>query len=433
MNKWVLVPFIIIISFLTACQSADPIDLRDTPPTGIPKSNPSVGIDAKDSAPPNEDQSSFIEDEQEQDPIIQQLEQMTLKQKIGQLFVVGFDGLVPNDQIKTLIQNHHVGGIILFSRNIETSKQLIQLTNDLKQLNQSNQVPLFISVDEEGGRVSRLPSNATKFPSNLFIGGKDNPLLTHDIGLVIGKELAAHGINMDYAPVFDIFSNPQNTVIGDRAYGTTPEIVKEHGTAFMFGLQKSNVIPVVKHFPGHGDTIVDSHIGLPVVYKTVEQLKELELQPFQEAIQEGADVVMAAHIQYPNLDGSGRPASLSKILITELLRNEMDFQGVVITDDMEMGAIKKHYRAGEAAVYAVQAGMDLLLYSHQYDLQLEAIQSIEVAVEAGEISLHQLNEGVERILRLKEKYRINDAPLSEAGLEVVGSEEHQAVRDQLID
>ncbi|WP_160643957.1 beta-N-acetylhexosaminidase [Chengkuizengella marina] len=433
MKKWVLISFVLVISFLTACQSADPLDLSQSPPTDNPESNPAEETAPKDSGSPNDDQSSFIEDEQEQDPIIQQLEQMTLKQKIGQLFVVGFDGLTPNDQIKTLIQKHHVGGIILFSRNIETSKQLLQLTNDLKQLNQSNQIPLFISVDEEGGRVSRLPSNATKFPSNLFIGGKGNPVLTHDIGLVIGNELAAHGFNMDYAPVFDVFSNPQNTVIGDRAYGTTPEIVKEHGNALMFGLQKSNVIPVVKHFPGHGDTIIDSHKGLPVVHKTVEQLKEMELQPFQGAIQEGADVVMVAHIQYPNIDGSGKPASLSKTIITELLRNEMDFQGVVITDDMEMGAIKKYYGAGEAAVYAVQAGVDLLLYSHQYDLQLEAIQSIEVAVETGEISLQQLNERVERILRLKEKYHLNDYPLSEAGLEIIGSEEHQAVRDQLMD
>ncbi|MDP5275876.1 beta-N-acetylhexosaminidase [Chengkuizengella axinellae] len=423
----ILFSFILIIVLLSSCQQTNHTEISLNPPTEITAPNVENTETSEQQNPSSQDNV-----EQNQDPIKQQLANMTLKQKIGQLFVVGFDGLKPNHKIKTLIQEYQVGGIILFSRNIKTSEQLLQLTNDLKQLNQTNQVPLFISVDEEGGRVSRLPDNATKFPSNLFIGGKDDPTLTPHIGFTIGTELSAHGFNMDFAPVIDIFSNPNNVVIGDRAYGKTPEIVEKHGLQFMSGLQKSNIIPVVKHFPGHGDTLVDSHKGLPVVNKTIEELKTLELRPFQQAIQEGADVVMAAHIQYPNIDKSGKPSSLSNVLITELLRNEMDFEGVVITDDMEMGAIKKHYGSGEAAVNAIQAGVDLLLYSHQYDLQVEAIQTIENALNLGDITEQQLNESVERILRLKEKYGLSDQILDVEGLDVVGSEEHQAIRDKLL-
>ncbi len=286
------------------------------------------------------------------DPALELLGKMNTDEKIGQLVLVGMDGTATNDATRELIESYHVGGFIFYKNNIENAKQALKLFNDLKAANQSNPVPLWMSVDEEGGRVTRMPKEFAKVPTAKAIGSKNSEALSQGIGAVLGRELSGFGLNMDFAPVLDINSNPNNPVIGDRSFGNKADVVSLLGIATMEGIRKEGVVPVVKHFPGHGDTSVDSHIGLPVVNHDLSRLRKLELIPFKEAVENKADVVMIAHLLMPKLDPD-HPASFSKKVITDLLRNELGFQGVVISDDMTMGAIEKNYEIGKASVEAI--------------------------------------------------------------------------------
>lgn len=341
------------------------------------------------------------------DVIKNKVEAMSLDEKVGQLVVVGFDGYTMSDNINSLIKENKVGGVILFSKNVENSNQLVRLTNSIKTSNAQNKIPLFISVDEEGGRVSRMPTEIKKLPSNKVIGKKNDGDFSYSIGKIIGEELKAFGFNMDFAPVMDINSNPANSVIGDRSFGNNVDIVNKLGIKTMEGIMDSNIIPVVKHFPGHGDTFVDSHVGLPIVNKDLTQLNNFELIPFNEAIKNNVDAIMVSHILLNKLDVDF-PASMSKVIITDILRGNLKFQGVVITDDMTMGAIIKNYDIGDASVKSINAGSDLILVCHDFDNELKVINSLKAAVQNNIITEERLNESVYRILKLKEKYTINN-------------------------
>lgn len=353
------------------------------------------------------DSNSGLDNSEE---ITKLLQSMTLEEKVGQLVITGVDGYNNDEHSELLIKNYHVGGFILFKKNIQDSAQLSNLLNSLKASNASaNKVPLFLSVDEEGGRVSRLPDEFRKIPSNKVIGKKDDSALSYKVGAILGKELNAFGFNMDFAPVLDIDSNPKNPVIGDRSFGNTSELVSGLGVETMKGIQSQNIISVVKHFPGHGDTSVDSHVGLPKVNHDLERLMSFELVPFKKAIENGADTVMIAHILLPKLD-SKNPASMSKAVITDLLRTKMNFNGVVITDDITMGAITKNFDIGAAAVKSIQAGGDIVLVCHGFDKQETVIKALLEAVQSGQISAERLEESVYRILELKRKYSLADSP-----------------------
>ncbi|MCM3786325.1 beta-N-acetylhexosaminidase [Neobacillus mesonae] len=378
-----------------------------------------------------EESSDAESDEPEQDPAEATLAGMSLEEKIGQMIIGGFPGTELGSDAKTLIQEGKLGGVILFGPNISGQEQLQTLINEIKASNQKDGIPLFVSVDEEGGRVTRLPEGKTEFPSNQVIGAHGSAELSKQIGSVIGEEIAAFGFNLNFAPVLDIFSNPENTVIGTRSFGNNAEIVSDLGIATMQGMQEAGVVPAVKHFPGHGDTIVDSHVGLPVVDKTQEELNELELIPFKEAIDAGADIVMAAHIQYPNIDSSLLPASLSKVMLTGILREEMGYDGIVITDDLEMGAIQQHYGSGDAALMAIQAGADIVLFGHTPAKAEKAYDTILQAARTGELSQEQIDSKVLRIIRLKNKYELTDQPANPAALETIGSGAHQQIAEQL--
>ncbi|WFD08915.1 beta-N-acetylhexosaminidase [Tepidibacter hydrothermalis] len=333
---------------------------------------------------------------------------LSLEEKLGQMVIVGFNGYEVDSDFRDLLESYKVGGVILFKRNIKNSEQLLNLNNNIKSINSKNKLPLFISVDEEGGRITRLPEGSTKFPSNKVIGKENDKDLSYKIGKQIGTELNNFKFNMDFAPVLDIYSNPKNTVIKDRSFGTDSEIVKKLGVATMKGLQDSNVISVVKHFPGHGDTTVDSHIGLPVVNHDKQRLDKFELIPFKEAINNGVDAVMTAHIVLPNVDKSKKPATLSETILTDILRNELNFSGVIITDDMEMGAIVNNYGTKNASVEAIKAGADIVLMCHTKEKQIEALEGLKEAVNSGEISIERIDESVKRIIKLKRKYDLND-------------------------
>jgi beta-N-acetylhexosaminidase len=334
------------------------------------------------------------------------LKGMTLDAKIGQMFIIGFDGTVMDNELEDMLKTRAPGGVILFRRNSESTEQLLELINSIKKVN-SGKIPLFISVDEEGGRVSRMPDSLSDIPSAAAIGENGDISVTYEVGTLIAEEISSFGINMDFAPVLDIFSNPDNTVIGDRSFGNTAQAVTEHGIEMMKGIRDKGVIPVVKHFPGHGDTVADSHKELPVVEYDMSRLAGFELVPFKKAIDEDADAVMVAHLLMKGIDPE-KPATMSKAVISDLLRDQMGFKGVVVTDDMTMSAITENYDIGEAAVSSVVAGSDIILVCHDYDKEKMAIEAVRSAVESGYIKEARIDESVERILRLKAKYGLED-------------------------
>nr|WP_255551041.1 beta-N-acetylhexosaminidase [Sporosarcina sp. E16_8] len=332
---------------------------------------------------------------------------MTLEEKVGQLLMVGVEGTSFSNEMDNLIRNYHVGGVIIMGKNVSTTPKLLQLINDMKKANEPSKSPLFLSVDEEGGHVSRLPAGIPKLPTSAQIGKLNDESVSYRVGTYLARVLNEFGYNMNFAPVLDVNSNPRNPVIGDRSFGSDPYQVAKLGISTMHGMVDNGVIPVVKHFPGHGDTVIDSHKALPRVETTLETLRSVELVPFQKAIEEGADAVMVAHILFLALDPD-YPASMSKAIITGLLRNQMQFGGVIITDDLTMGAIVNDYTIPEAAVQSFVAGSDLLLVVRGYEDQLNTFNALIKAIEAGDITEQRLNESVKRILMLKEKYSISD-------------------------
>ena len=343
---------------------------------------------------------------------------MTLEEKVGQLLVVGLEGYTIDDNARKMIEDYHISGFILFDRNVENASQLIDLINSLKRANSKNRLPLFISVDEEGGRVSRMPEELIKLPSNREVGKVNDKNLSYEIGTIIAKEIKSFGFNMNFAPVLDIDSNPQNPVIADRSYGSSAEIVSKFGIESMKAIRSAGIIPVVKHFPGHGDTSVDSHAGLPTVDSDIDRLKNFELIPFSEAIKNQADAVMVAHILLNKIDPE-YPASLSKIIITDILRKELNFDGVVITDDMTMAAITENYDIGDAAVRAVNAGSDIVLVCHGWANGTKVLDELTRAVKSGSISEKRLDESVYRILKLKYKYKLTDDTVNSVDIEKI--------------
>ncbi|MDR1669038.1 MAG: beta-N-acetylhexosaminidase [Oscillospiraceae bacterium] len=353
-------------------------------PTPVPTPDPSPGLSP---APPP-------------DPVLETLEGMTIEQKAAQMLMAGIEGLTAGTDAVAAIRETGAGGVILFSRNVESAEQLSRLTASLRELN-GEHIPLLIGVDEEGGRVSRMPPEVENLPAAFTLREKGTDYAA--LGGVLAAECLTFGFNINFAPVLDIRSNASNTVIGDRAYGSAWEEVTAAGVHVMNGLSGAGVAPVIKHFPGHGDTAADSHTELPVVTKTVDQLWERELLPFQAAIDAGAPAVMVGHILLEAVD-DGLPCSLSPRVVNGLLREEMGFRGVVCTDDLTMAAVTGSYDIGEAAVLAAEAGCDLLLVCHGADALLEARDALLAAIDSGRLSEPRLDESVTRLLKLKALY-----------------------------
>ena len=354
--------------------------------------------------------------EEEKKKAMEEIKNMTLKEKIGQLLIVGFEGTSLNETIEKYITDYKVGGLIFFSRNIRSGEESFNLINDIKRTNKENDIPLFISIDEEGGRVSRLPKEFKSLPSSKVLGDINKQELSYEYGKVIASRLNSLGFNLDFAPVLDINSNPKNPVIGDRAFGDSEKIVSSNAIEVIKGLKDKGIISSAKHFPGHGDTSVDSHKNLPIIFKTLEELKELELIPFKKAIEEKVDSIMVAHILYKDLD-EDYPATMSKNIIDKLLRKEMDFKGVVISDDMTMGAILENYSLEKATIRFLQSGGDILLICHGKDNPELVLKAIEKAVEDNVLSEEEIDQKVYRILQLKKRYNVDDEPLKEYNIE----------------
>ncbi|HXF93116.1 MAG TPA: beta-N-acetylhexosaminidase [Nitrospiraceae bacterium] len=354
---------------------------------------------------------------------------MALREKVGQLFMAGFSGTAASKDVASLVTDYKPSGVILFSRNLEALGQIVQLTNDLQKLSPGS--PLLIAIDQEGGRVSRLPAEFTLFPPCAVLGACRSYDLAYAVAATTAAELRAVGINMNMAPVLDVNSNPANPVIGDRAFGSDPRTVCEMGQATVAGLQDNEVIACGKHFPGHGDTAADSHKELPVVEAPVERLREIELPPFRYAIAHGVATLMTAHVLYRAWDPRW-PATLSPTILTTLLRGEMGFEGVVLTDDLEMRAIIDHYGVEEAAVRAFLAGADMLLICQDPARTATAVRAMERAVEDGTIPAGRLEISLERIARLKRRFLSAYKPISLADAKlVVGCRTHKALLDSI--
>lgn len=366
---------------------------------------------------------------------------MTLEQKITQMIMPDFrqwktssqsslqDMTVLNEEVANIIDTYDFGGVILFANNVKETEQTAKLTTDLQNAAISNKagngnIPLLIGVDQEGGIVYRLGSG-TALPGNMAIGASGDTEAAKKAGQIIGRELSALGINVNFAPALDVNSNPHNPVIGLRSFSSDPNLTASLGTSMIHGMQEYNIATAAKHFPGHGDTSTDSHTKLPLVDKTYEELSKLELIPFQAAVNQGVDMLMTAHIQFPKIekdtaiskkDGSiiNIPATLSDDVITGIIRNKMNYDGVVITDAMNMDAIASHFGEAEAVLMAMQADVDIclmptILRSTADLAKLDSIiDYIKAAVADNKLSEETLNKSVRRILELKEKRGILD-------------------------
>src|SRR5262245_23233741 len=355
-------------------------------------------------------------------------ERMSLTEKVGQLFMVGFEGMEVTPELDAWMATYGWGGVIIFGRNVESPGQLLQLTQGLQAaVRARGQPPLLIAVDQEGGRVARLKSPFTAFPSAARVGQIGSVPLAYEVGRALARELCAVGINMDMAPVLDVLTNPANTVIGDRAFSADPNCVARQATAFMRGMHAAGVIAVGKHFPGHGDTRLDSHVALPVSERTVAQVKGCELLPFREAIAAGLEAIMTAHVIYNAWDAH-QPATLSSSILTGLLRAEMGFSGVIISDDLGMAAVSETTPWAEVPLRALNAGVDLLLICHHCQRQEQAHASVLRAVQRGDLPETMIDRAVARTQVLKSRpHRLRQDVATPPSLACIGNTDHQAL------
>ena len=341
------------------------------------------------------------------DPVEKLLETMTLEEKVGQLVIAGFYGTSVDEVTEDLITEAKLGGLIFFGRNVESTSQLVGLLNTFKRI--ESKIPPFLSIDEEGGSVSRLPSEIANLPGARTMMKKNVLNLTYEEGRAIGYALDDYGFNMNFAPVLDVDNGKSGSVIGSRSFSTDPQVVAELGVLMARGMEEHGVIPVVKHFPGHGDTAVDSHAGTPIVKHPLDRLNTVELYPFAYAIERDIPAIMVGHIILSKVDAKV-PSTLSYAVMTELLRNQLKFDGVIVTDDLGMGAISADHTQAEAAVLSIKAGADIVMISHGRRDPFKAVAALKKAVLDGDISMEMLDQKVRRILRLKLRFKIDQTP-----------------------
>lgn len=379
--KKVLLSICTILLLLTGCS----LTFKDEE---IPKQENPIELDtSQEEVNPKEE---WIDDT---------LDNLSLEEKIGQMLMVSDYSTSMTDELLANFNEVKPGGFILFGENIKSYEQT---TNLIKNIKNTSNIPLFISIDQEGGRVQRIKklpdATVSIIPPMYNLGLTNDTNLAYEVGKVIGEELRVFDINMDFAPVLDIYSNPKNTVIGNRSFGTTAEIVSNMGISLAKGLENTGIIPVYIHFPGHGDTLEDSHTTLPIINKTKEELMDMELKPFIEAIENDAEIIMVSHLAVPKITGNNTPATLSKEIITDLLKEELGFDGIVITDALNMKALTNKYTEEEIYINAINAGVDILLMP---DFDIETINIIKQAITSAEISEEQIDKSVSKILDLK--------------------------------
>ena len=335
------------------------------------------------------------------------IKELSLQEKIGQMIIIGMDTNYITDRIKNMILKYKIGGIILYRKNFNTYKEMLTLIHDLKELNKENRIPLFIAIDQEDGRVNRMPKEIKNLPSANQIAITCGEELVKESANITGRILRQSGFNLNFAPVLDIKRFGDNHAIGDRSFGNNKEDVTKLGITTMKELQKNNVISVIKHFPGHGATKQDSHNFLPVINEKIEKLEKEDMYPFEQAIKNGADIVLVGHLLIKGITGI-YPASLSRKFIMKYLRAKYRYNGVIVTDDLKMKAIKLLYGAKLAVRKAFEAGNDIIVFRYNSKEEIEVIEQIILLVKKGKIKESRINKSVKRIINLKNKYKISD-------------------------
>lgn len=386
----------------------------------------------------DEDKEDEEEDEPTEEELIHQkimdiIDSLTVEEKIGQLFIVGFSGKNVSNSLIQAVNNYHFGNFIYFGENVENNAMIAKMSDDIQDLVLGDVgIPAFIAMDHEGGMVVRLTENATHFLGNMGLAATFNPQNAYTAGKLSGSELRHYGINFNFAPVLDVNNNPNNPVIGIRSFSDDPKVVSSFGLKLIEGYKEVNVLTSAKHFPGHGDTITDSHYGLPLIPHSKERLFAVELAPFIDAINAGIDAIMSAHIIFSSFD-SENPATLSYKVLTELLRNELGFKGLIITDEMRMQAIRDNFGVGEAAIKALKAGADLLLYAESTSTSVEAYNGVLNAVRSGEITEERLNKSLYRVLTKKIKYNLFDDYKAKLNLTHDDINNHKEINRKLLE
>lgn len=361
-----------------------------------------------------------------------------MREYIGQQLIIGLSGeSLTQDEAQFIVENN-IGGVILFDRNLKSVEQIHKLISDVQQLRYKlpEKTPLFVSVDMEGGRVHRLKDPFTQWPPVKNLGDIDSSNVTFKYTQLMGRELKAIGFNLDYAPCVDVLMNDDNKVIGDRALSSDPEIVAKLSSAMVRGYIKSDVLGCAKHFPGHGYTSVDSHFDLPIDKRTLADLeKQGDLEPFKRVIKARVDMIMTAHIQYPNIDPQF-PVTLSPLFIKQFLREALRYRGIIITDDLDMKALTKHFPIDEIPVMALQAGANMLLYCNEPKSPLKAVKNVAKALSDGKLDAEVIRANYDLIIKTKIKKMKNPIePFSlEKAQQIIGRQEHkdfaQAVAEQ---
>lgn len=337
--------------------------------------------------------------------------EMTLRQMLGQKLIFGFHGTELSEEIKALIREYKIGNVIVFLRNVESAVQLRRLCKEIQELiREETGYPAFIVIDQEGGMVSRLPEDAVTVPGAMAICATNDPDNARIAAEITIRQLQGLGVNFNMAPVLDVNSNPANPVIGVRSFGDDPEKAALFGQAAVRAYENTGVYCCGKHFPGHGDTNVDSHLGLPCIEKTLEELEETELVPFRRCIGAGIPAIMTSHILFPKIEKENIPGTMSRTIITDLLKKKLGFQGLVFSDCLQMEAIQTYYGTANGAVAAIKAGVDLAELSSRMDLMRETAQAVNEAAQRGEFDLEEIRESVEKILAVKRNLLIDARP-----------------------
>lgn len=332
---------------------------------------------------------------------------LTVEEKVGQVVMVGMEETLLSPALAERLERLSIGNVIFMGRNYVDPSQMRGFTDALQRLAAARRVPMgfLTAIDQEGGIVARLLAGATVFPGNMALGATRSAQLSMLCSRVMAQEMLQMGLNMNLAPVLDVNNNPANPGIGVRSYGESPELVAELGVAAIEGSQRAGVMATAKHFPGKGDVTIDSHLDLPTVAHDMERLERVELVPFRAAIEAGVGAIMTSHVFFPAMEPEPLlPATLSKNVLTGLLRERLGFEGIIITDDLYMGAISKAFGLGEAAIRAIVAGADIALMCHHPEQQAQAIEAILAAVRSGRISEARLNSAVRRVLTAKVRF-----------------------------
>ena len=355
-----------------------------------------------------------------------------LRRRVGQLLIGSLPGTTITPEMRSLAREFDLGGIILFSRNIEEPEQVAELSHDVQSL--AGELPLWVSVDQEGGRVARLKAPFTIWPPMATLGRSGDVALARRFAEALAAELRSVGVTLDYAPVLDIHTNPANPIIGDRALAETAEGVAELGAAVVAGLQEHGIAACGKHFPGHGDTSVDSHLELPLVEHPPDRIRRVESVPFRAAIRAEVAFIMTAHVLVPSLDEE-QPATLSPKIVQAMLREELGYGGVILSDDLEMKAISRTYTIPDAGVRAITAGCDgLLICSGDVEVQAATLEALVHAVEEDRIRLTRLEDALTRHRRAKERFLAQPVavPARRAALrQIIGCDAHQRIADEM--